>query len=147
MRHKRYTHKGSVLSIVLFTIAFFLLFTLPIEQMRQVCLGSHVQSLRDPAKGHGRFLPQEPGDSDLLSTPLWPLRELSAGPAKLFEFGVNSVSGLLFTRLANLLPVMFRPGVHLCQQFFAKFLTADTPTPLFFLKGITEACRSSKSFI
>jgi len=45
--------KGSVLCIVLFSISFF--------------LGSHVQSLRDPAKGHGRFLPQEPGDSDLLT--------------------------------------------------------------------------------
>src|SRR5881409_2885655 len=99
-----------------------LLSLMPVKQMRQMRLCSHMQPFCNPCVSHRRFPPQAQGHSDLFRIPFSPFAQLCLLPLQFPELLLNHSLGLCFSRLPNLLPVMLRPSllVHLRQQFLTE---------------------------
>ena len=104
---------------------------MPVKQMRQMRLCSHMQPFCNPCVSHRRFPPQTQGHSDLFRIPFSPFAQLCLLPLQFPELLLNHSLGLCFSRLPNLLPVMLRPSllVHLRQQFLTESFVPKAPTP------------------
>jgi hypothetical protein len=86
--------------------------------------GAHMQSRRNPGQRHGRFLPQDFGDSNLLNNSFGALQQVRVGPAQPRQFGFDALQSFLLAGLTDFFSTIFRPGLYLAQEFFAEFLAA-----------------------
>jgi hypothetical protein len=59
---------------------------MPVEQVGQVGLGSHVQALRNPGLRHGGFLAQAHSDAELFGSAFALLPQLTLAPPQPVQF-------------------------------------------------------------